>query len=540
MKLLKLYYFSILFITTFNGNAQKMNKGVDSITFSKAKQYYQKVMYYSEKTDFEKVEKYTDSLYTFSKKHKLKNFELLGLMNMGVLQKNKGELKKALHKYSEILEECETLPKDNLNYQQIRLMTMQNMAGVYGEIGSYNKSVEILKKALTLAEKQKNNSFILGAILSNLSSSYSMLNDFDKSIEYQKKVLALAKKENHTYLIIHSLVSLSDKFRKKGDFKTALLYAKEAHKRNTNTTTEKHKEDWVFLRTGLAFQGLKQLDSAKYYLLKAKKQAIALKRYEVEVFAEENLAKVYEELKDYENAQKSQKRFNELNTQRLNEIKDAEVFVTQKEAEVTLENVKEKNKNKTTYIVVSSLIIIAFLGGFLVQKNKLKKKTELENRQLQIDFKQIQNKYTTLKESMLQLSKDKKQSQNVSKYKSSSLKNTDRERYMNVILEFMDKKKPYLNPELTQAELAESLQINTHHLSEVLALSFGQNFNNFINFYRINSAQELLKNLNYTNYKVEAIGYEAGFNSKASFNRVFKNITGTTPSQYRKQQLLNS
>jgi AraC-like DNA-binding protein len=44
----------------------------------------------------------------------------------------------------------------------------------------------------------------------------------------------------------------------------------------------------------------------------------------------------------------------------------------------------------------------------------------------------------------------------------------------------------------------------------------------------------MLKNTAFKNYRIEAIAYDSGFKSKASFNRVFKNITGITPSEFKK------
>lgn len=522
---------SILFISTIN--AQNLNVGVDSTLFKKAVEYVNNSNIYTEKADFITAEKYLDSLYNFSKKHKLENFELISLIHKGTIYMNSGAYKKALEIYSTILKKCDKLP-ENINTQQVKIMAMQNMAGIYVEFESYEKSVAALEKALAIAEKINNNSEMVRGILSNLGSSYTILKQFDKSIKYQERVLKKAKIANDNFSIVHSLLGLSENYSEKGNFNTALSYAKKAHKHNEHIKTEKRKTDWVSLRTGLAFKGLQQLDSAKQYLLQARKFAITLKRQVVEIAAEENLAKVYEALGDFKNAQQSQKRFNTLNTQKLEEKREAEVTATKKEAEKELENVKEKNKTNTTYIVVFSLIAIALLGGFLIHKNRIKKKTEIENKQLQADFRWIEKQYVSLKESMLQLSKEREETKNGNKYKNSSLNKEDREKYMNKILEFMDTEKPYLNTELTQTEFAKKLEINSHHLSEVLALSFGQNFNNFINFYRVSKAQELLKSPKYVDYKIEAIGYEAGFNSKVSFNRVFKLITGNTPSQYRK------
>ena len=62
-----------------------------------------------------------------------------------------------------------------------------------------------------------------------------------------------------------------------------------------------------------------------------------------------------------------------------------------------------------------------------------------------------------------------------------------------------------------------------------------KNFFDFINSYRVESVKEMLLNKEFEHYTVLAIGLESGFNSKTSFNTVFKKMTGVTPSEYRKQ-----
>ena len=97
----------------------------------------------------------------------------------------------------------------------------------------------------------------------------------------------------------------------------------------------------------------------------------------------------------------------------------------------------------------------------------------------------------------------------------------------------MDKEKPYLDHEIKQSNIANDLSMSVHQLSEYLNACFKQNFNNFINIYRVEKVKELIKNPRYKDYKIIAIGYEAGFSSKSSFNRVFKNLVGCTPSEYQ-------
>ncbi|AXT60743.1 AraC family transcriptional regulator [Aquimarina sp. AD10] len=101
----------------------------------------------------------------------------------------------------------------------------------------------------------------------------------------------------------------------------------------------------------------------------------------------------------------------------------------------------------------------------------------------------------------------------------------------------MDNEKPYLDFEIKQSDIAKNLSMTIHQFSEVLNVCLEKNFNSFINLYRVNEAKNLIKNPKYKDFKILAIGYEAGFNSKTSFNRVFKQLVGKTPSEYREESL---
>jgi AraC-like DNA-binding protein len=102
------------------------------------------------------------------------------------------------------------------------------------------------------------------------------------------------------------------------------------------------------------------------------------------------------------------------------------------------------------------------------------------------------------------------------------------------ILNYFQKEKPYLNPDLNMTLLSETLKIPKHHLTEVLNGKLGKNFFQFVNEYRIEAVKKELSNPR-NPYSIEAIGYECGFNSKSTFFSVFKNITGQTPMEYKIQ-----
>ena len=124
-----------------------------------------------------------------------------------------------------------------------------------------------------------------------------------------------------------------------------------------------------------------------------------------------------------------------------------------------------------------------------------------------------------------------------SKYKNSGLRQEKREMLTHKILSYVESEKPYLNPQLTLSELANNLDLSSHHLSQLINEDFNQNFFEFINQYRVSAFQEAVKNPANKHLTLLAIAMDCGFNSKSSFNRTFKQLTGETPSQYAQKAL---
>jgi AraC-like DNA-binding protein len=121
------------------------------------------------------------------------------------------------------------------------------------------------------------------------------------------------------------------------------------------------------------------------------------------------------------------------------------------------------------------------------------------------------------------------------RYRNSKLTEANKKAYAATIEEFMSKEKPFLNNELTLTSMANKLDIKPIHLSQVLNEEFKENFYAFINRYRIVESQRLLKDQRYRNYSIQAIAFEAGFNSMSTFNKAFKEIVGKSPSIYQKE-----
>jgi AraC-like DNA-binding protein len=99
----------------------------------------------------------------------------------------------------------------------------------------------------------------------------------------------------------------------------------------------------------------------------------------------------------------------------------------------------------------------------------------------------------------------------------------------------MDAQKPWLDPDLTLEQLAGQLRMRPKLLSQAINEGAGQNFFEFVNTYRIGEARRLLTNPVDKKITVLEVLYEVGFNSKSSFNTVFKKQTGYTPSEFKKR-----
>jgi AraC-like DNA-binding protein len=92
--------------------------------------------------------------------------------------------------------------------------------------------------------------------------------------------------------------------------------------------------------------------------------------------------------------------------------------------------------------------------------------------------------------------------------------------------------KVFLDPELNLAQLSERLKWNRAEVSETINSGFGQNFNDFVNHYRIEQFKKRLQQGDNKQLSLVGLAFDCGFNSKATFNRVFKKAVQLTPTEY--------
>ncbi len=93
-------------------------------------------------------------------------------------------------------------------------------------------------------------------------------------------------------------------------------------------------------------------------------------------------------------------------------------------------------------------------------------------------------------------------------------------------------KKNFLAPKISIAELSHRTGIPVNHLSKIINEQLRLNFFDFINSYRVEEFKRLVSEAKHEYFTLLGLAFEAGFNSKSTFNAMFKKFTEQTPSIY--------
>ncbi len=100
------------------------------------------------------------------------------------------------------------------------------------------------------------------------------------------------------------------------------------------------------------------------------------------------------------------------------------------------------------------------------------------------------------------------------------------------LLTYMASEKPHLDADLSLTDLARRLHTNSVILSQVINTGTGQNFNDFVNRYRVDEFKQQIRDPANAHLSFLGLALDCGFNSKATFNRAFKKFTGGSPKEF--------
>jgi AraC-like DNA-binding protein len=104
--------------------------------------------------------------------------------------------------------------------------------------------------------------------------------------------------------------------------------------------------------------------------------------------------------------------------------------------------------------------------------------------------------------------------------------------WRDTLLDYMTNERPYLDPDLSLIDLARRLKTNASVLSLVINAGTGKNFNDFVNQYRVDDFKQRVLDPANRHLSLLGIALESGFNSKATFNRAFRKLSGQSPREF--------
>jgi len=121
------------------------------------------------------------------------------------------------------------------------------------------------------------------------------------------------------------------------------------------------------------------------------------------------------------------------------------------------------------------------------------------------------------------------------KYQKSGLNEEDLLQIHNQLADLMQREKLYTDPEITLGDVAAKLDIHPNYLSQVINTVLKKNFYDYINSQRVEEFTRVVQEPKNQHFTLLALAFGCGFNSKSSFNRNFRKVTGVSPSLYLNQ-----
>ena len=121
----------------------------------------------------------------------------------------------------------------------------------------------------------------------------------------------------------------------------------------------------------------------------------------------------------------------------------------------------------------------------------------------------------------------------LSKPSKNVLKEVDIEETLKRLEDLMEKEQWYLNPSLKLQDVVQHTGISQKNISAVLNQHLGKSLNEYINTYRIEAFKKRILDPKNTQLTITGIAFECGFNSQATFQRVFKKLTGQSPKEFQ-------
>ena len=448
-----------------------------------------------------------------------------------ILSVQRGKYKEAVDSYLQVLRIYQEINDEENNIA----MTYNRLGLLHSDMKDYSKSVSYFLNGISYLEnvppKSATEVYNLLILYSNLGDVYKEMGILDQAIQYQNKALKLAEDVNSEIDKSRILHNLGKIYLQNKQFSEALDYFQTSQQMcRLLEVPEGLMQNYLLL--GKTYIGLKKFkesqiafDSALVYV-----REFAYPRGEVDVY--EGYAELYSQLNDHKKALEYHTLFYEKEKELIGIEKQEAIAQLEIEYQTELKDEEIKRisyeydikKAENHKLIIGFISLVAITGGiifFLIYRNRTLKDLYERNIELMNSFKN--KSYTEQSDVII--------SETLENPEEDSLKII-----FNKLLFSLEKEKIYKDPDLSISKVADIIKSNEKYVSSAISTYTNMNYNNFINFYRIQEAKLLIYENNRMN--INEVMYASGFNSRTTFYDAFKKHTGMSPKQFKDMKTL--
>jgi AraC-like DNA-binding protein len=376
--------------------------------------------------------------------------------------------------------------KDQLFHNNINLGIMSLNDDLYTALDYFNTAEKYFAK-------DKNNEKTIVSILNNKAVAYKRLGKYNKAIEVLKRVFYSIDSTHSYYVSICSNIATNYLLINKPD--SSLYYINKALQNPANSLYINNYVNSYRVLTHAYIQKHEPDSSLKYYEL--------YQHYTDSLFLRKKLAYI----------------------SKLKVIYETDKLVLDvKQQQERLDKYYTRIRNLSIGIALLIIAIIAFYIYFkkLQASFRIIVKESVRTMHIEEENAKLRNKINSLEKPT-----DNELNKTVNSYSKEK-----EDKIFEEIESLFKKEKPYIDPDFNLNKLSERLHSNRTYISNIINSKTGDSFVKYINTYRVKEAKKLLIDNDNKVLTLDAIGKMAGFNASSTFNRVFKQETGVTPSFY--------
>lgn len=435
--------------------------------------------------------------------------------------RNSGDYYNALKFHNQSLEECK-----NYNLENLERAYLLWSYEIYEYTGDTLRILRDINRALML-NVQYNDSLLIAESYNNLGRYFTLIKNYPAAIENYKNAASINHRIQNTYSLAINYLNLGEAFLFLQNYNQAARYYQKAIRLNNQVG--------FYIGNGYAYAGMITIqwknnkpDDAMAYIDSAKIYAQLSKYHRVNKFLYQTLIDFY-----YQNNQKDSCIAYQFKLAAIVDSVDShdiharmQMYETNlKEHEIALltseqNALKIKHQKFNQQIVWLGITILIFLVALLV---------------IMALYFNKEKAYSLLVEKNMELIRIHETSTKPCSEKTQETNSKD-SLLAESFLQVLRKESYYRNSNITLDDFADLLKTNRAYLSKAINNTFNKNFSVIINEYRIQEACKMLINAHYNYLSIEGIASTVGFSSKTNFNRIFKQQTGLTPSNFRENQ----